>query len=296
MSTDFGDFLAASAGLKSLEDDEKQTFSVAHDKLTNIRDAYIFGGMQGRRVTRHHYWKELTVTPGIAPFLAPPLLIEELVHDEAHDFSGPAHPKKFRDARVVFGSAASQKYSRKQKVYESTEQKVEQREPMTDSSTDDIKRLLSAIEERMDKRIERIEKETDRRGNDFRRELELRDEAFRREQAVRDAALDQRFSSFLAIQAERDKRLDDVVGAIRGEMTTVRTEVGRLGSLKLNIWGAMATALTIGIAIAALSIGFYQTGKSDAPPREQLSQAQQLPAPAPAPAPADSAGTASSNQ
>lgn len=111
------------------------------------------------------------------------------------------------------------------------------------------------------------------RDEQLRRELDLRQESFRSEQATRDQAWNERFSGFLSQQAERDKRLDESVAAIRGD-------ISRLGSLKMNIWGAMLTAVGIGIAVAALSLTFYQTGKSDQAPSQSV-QAQVKPQPAP---------------
>lgn len=148
---------------------------------------------------------------------------------------------------------------------------------MNDITREELSQHLSAIEDRMDKRVDRMRDETDRRSDTFIRELELRDEAFRREQAIREKALDDRYASFLIAQAERDKRLDESVSAIR-------TEIGRLGSIKLNVWGAMLTAVGIGIAIAALATTFYQTGRGDAPKSPAIvAPAQQAEAPAPAP-------------
>ncbi|WP_143497474.1 hypothetical protein [Pseudomonas sp. Irchel s3h17] len=143
---------------------------------------------------------------------------------------------------------------------------------MNDITREELSSTLSAIEERMDKRVERIEKETDRRSEEFRKEISLRDDTLRREldlrresflaeQAIRDQAWEAKFSGFLSTQAERDKRLDESVAGIRSDLT-------RLGSLKLNIWGAMLTAVGIGLAVAALSLSFYQTGKTDKPSTE----------------------------
>jgi hypothetical protein len=166
-------------------------------------------------------------------------------------------------------------------------------EPMAESiPRPELEKLLSAIEGRMDDRFARMEKDTDRRASEFRaetdrraaefqRELELRDAALKREldqrretflteQALREKALDDRYAGFLATQAERDKRLDESVTAIRGD-------IARLGSLKLNIWGAMLTAVGIGVAIAALSLSFYQTGKTD-----KTAQPPSIETPAPA--------------
>lgn len=138
---------------------------------------------------------------------------------------------------------------------------------MSDLTREEITTLLRGIESRMDQRLERMERDADRRSQDYRHELALRDEAFRRELDAREKVVDERFSNFLAVQTERDKRLDESVATIRGE-------IGRLGSVKLNIWGAMATAVTIGIAIAALAIGIYQTGKSDSQPPTAMPSAQ----------------------
>lgn len=71
-------------------------------------------------------------------------------------------------------------------------------------------------------------------------------------------AISSKIDGFLAAQAERDRRLDE-------SFASVRREIDKLGSLKLNIWGAMLTAVGLVVAIAALSLSFYQTGKSDSP-------------------------------
>ncbi|WP_421557118.1 hypothetical protein [Pseudomonas canadensis] len=148
---------------------------------------------------------------------------------------------------------------------------------MNEITREELSSTLSAIEERMDKRVERIEKETDRRSEEFRKEISLRDDTIRREldlrresflaeQAIRDQAWEAKFSGFLSTQAERDKRLDESVSGIRADLT-------RLGSLKLNIWGAMLTAVGVGLAVAALSVSFYQTGKADKPSAEAVQPA-----------------------
>lgn len=148
---------------------------------------------------------------------------------------------------------------------------------MTEVTREEFSSTLSAIEDRMDKRVERIEKETDRRSEEFRKEISLRDDTIRREldlrresflaeQAIRDLAWEAKFSGFLSIQAERDKRLDESVSGIRADLN-------RLGSLKLNIWGAMLTAIGVGLAVAALSVSFYQTGKADKPAADTVQKA-----------------------
>lgn len=104
------------------------------------------------------------------------------------------------------------------------------------------------------------------RDEQLKREMDIRHENARQEQAERQKALDNQLAGFYAVQAERDKRIDDAVAEIKSEIT-------KLGSLKLNIWGAMVTAIGILVAIAALSLTFYQTGKADTQPSVNSSQA-----------------------
>lgn len=111
------------------------------------------------------------------------------------------------------------------------------------------------------------------RDEQLRRELDLRHESMRQEQAIRDKAWEQRFSGFLDAQAERDKRLDESVASIK-------SDIASLGSLKLNIWGAMLTAIGILVAIAGLSLAFYQTGKADSSSPASATQPAQKTAPA----------------
>lgn len=89
-----------------------------------------------------------------------------------------------------------------------------------------------------------------------REEFNARLETIEVKMDARVEAISSKIDGFLAAQVERDKRMDESIA-------NVRRDIDRLGSLKLNIWGAMATALTIGLAITALSVTFYQTGKSD---------------------------------
>lgn len=89
-----------------------------------------------------------------------------------------------------------------------------------------------------------------------REEFNARLETIEVKMDARVEAISSKIDGFLAAQVERDKRMDESIAS-------VRRDIDRLGSLKLNIWGAMVTALTIGLAITALSVTFYQTGKSD---------------------------------
>lgn len=130
------------------------------------------------------------------------------------------------------------------------------------------------------------------RDEQLKRELDIRNESSKLEQAIRDKSLDDRLTAFIATQAEREKALDKQLAGfyaaqaerdktldaqIKGFQATqaerdkrldekvadIKSEITKLGSLKLNIWGAMVTAIGILVAIAALSLTFYQTGKAD---------------------------------
>lgn len=143
---------------------------------------------------------------------------------------------------------------------------------MNDITRQELRETLSDIEMRMDKRIDRMERETDRRSDEFRREISLRDEAFIREQAIRDTALDERFHSFLSAQEERDKRLTQ-------QFEVISREVERLGSIKANVWGAMATSIIILLAVGALSLTAFQAGSANQSASEALHSAPALQSP-----------------
>lgn len=117
--------------------------------------------------------------------------------------------------------------------------------------------------------------DTQRMNDITREELNARLETIEVKMDARVEAISSKIDGFLAAQAERDRRLDESIAG-------VRRDIDRLGSLKLNIWGAMVTALTVGLAITALSVTFYQTGKADNPSTSSLPPAITAP-PASAP-------------
>lgn len=124
---------------------------------------------------------------------------------------------------------------------------------MNNIPREELNSTLSSIEERMDRRIERIEKDSDRRAEEFRRELELREESFRREQSIRDKALDERFSGFLAAQAERDKRIDGEIQRIADTSAEIKAGIS---SMKTT---SIVTAITAVIAIVGGVAAFNAT-------------------------------------
>lgn len=115
------------------------------------------------------------------------------------------------------------------------------------------------------------------RDEQLRRELDMRHEAALREQAIRDKAWEERFAGFLSAQAERDKRLDESTASIK-------SDISKLGSLKVNIWGAMATAVGTILAIAALCVAVYGIDRQSQSPTSASASAASQPAPVTKPA------------
>lgn len=142
---------------------------------------------------------------------------------------------------------------------------------MNDMTREELNSTISAIEERMDKRVERMERDGHRRTDDYRselalrdeqlrRELDLRQESFRLEQAARDAALSEKFSGFLAAQAERDRswekisesrfeRIEKDVGSIRADTKKVADDVG---GIKVTMAKYLGGAIVIGAIVSGL--------------------------------------------
>lgn len=137
---------------------------------------------------------------------------------------------------------------------------------MNDITSGELGKTLSDIEERMDKRVDRIEKETDRRSAEFQREIEIRDAAFKNEQTLRDKALDERFSSFFAVQSERDKSqlerdkryellADRVTKAAEGAEEAAK----QAATVKANYWAAVGVQL---LAVVAILVGAYYANQA----------------------------------
>ncbi|MDF9616241.1 hypothetical protein P5705_01170 [Pseudomonas entomophila] len=104
-----------------------------------------------------------------------------------------------------------------------------------------------------------------------REELNAKFETIEIKMDARVEAIASKIDGFLGAQTERDKRLDDSIA-------DVRRDIVRLGNLKLNIWGATLTAVALGVAVAALSVTLYQTGKGDIAILPQSSPTIQPPA------------------
>lgn len=142
---------------------------------------------------------------------------------------------------------------------------------MTNITREELSSTLSAIEERMDKRIERMERTEERRSDDFRKELALRDtqlqreldirqESFRAEQVARDAALSEKFAGFLAAQAERDKALEKLSESrferIEKDVSSIKADTKKVGEdvngIKVTMGKYLGGAIVIGAIASAL--------------------------------------------
>lgn len=146
-------------------------------------------------------------------------------------------------------------------------------EPMTTITREELSSTLSAIEERMDKRVERMERDAEKRALDYKAELSLRDEqlrreldlrqaSFRAEQSARDAALNEKFAGFLGAQAERDKawekisesrfeRIEKDVSSIKADTKKVADDVS---GIKVTMAKYLGAAVVIG-ALASAALG-----------------------------------------
>lgn len=142
---------------------------------------------------------------------------------------------------------------------------------MSEITRDELSSTLSAIEERMDKRVERMENDTDRRAEEFRREMDLRDEAVRREldlrreafqteQAIRDKAWDERFSGFLAAQTERDKRFEMLSERVVKASEGAEEAAKQAATVKSNYWAAVIVQL---LAVVAILVGAYYANQAN---------------------------------
>lgn len=141
-------------------------------------------------------------------------------------------------------------------------------EVMNDITREELSSTLSAIEERMDKRIDRMEYDAEKRVLDYkselalrdeqvRREVDLRQESFRFEQAARDAALSEKFSGFLAAQAERDKAWEKISEArfdrIEKDVSSIKTDTKKVSDDVNGIKVTMAKYLGAAVVIGALA-------------------------------------------
>lgn len=78
------------------------------------------------------------------------------------------------------------------------------------------------------------------------------------------ASIESKFDAFLAAQAERDIRSEQLV-AEREKRSDERfqlmiRDIDRIGNVKANVWGAMVTTIIILVAIGAFGLTAFQSG------------------------------------
>lgn len=135
-------------------------------------------------------------------------------------------------------------------------------EAMTDITRDELRDTLSAIEERMDKRIERIEKNTDQRSEDLRREIGLRDEALQRDTA----ALRELLKVHAAHTEEMGARLERQFAEAKSAIGAQKYWLAGIGvAVVLGIMGANATIFSGGKA-------FFDSGVDHAAVKQLLEE------------------------
>lgn len=182
-------------------------------------------------------------------------------------FQSPEHMKGHLDQVVSFNRPAvadDEPATDKQK-------KLSDTRPMNDITREELSQNLSAIEERMDKRMDRMERSEERRSDDFRKELALRDaqlqreldirqDSFRAEQVARDAALSEKFAGFLAAQTERDKALEKISESrferIEKDVSSIKADTKKVGEdvngIKITMGKYLGGAIVIGAIASAL--------------------------------------------
>lgn len=132
---------------------------------------------------------------------------------------------------------------------------------MSDISRQELRDSLVDIENRMDRRIQRMEEDSVRRTEDYRRELALRDDQIRRDTNTyreiteeRVKRIDDSIQAFMALQAEREKRYEDLSARAVKAAEGAEEAAKQSATVKSNYWAAVGVQL---LAVAAIVVGAY---------------------------------------
>lgn len=141
-------------------------------------------------------------------------------------------------------------------------------DPMNNITREQLDSNLSAVEERMDKRMDRAEHQAEKRAQNARDEISLRDESFRNEQALRDKAADERFQNFLALQAERDKRIEQTFASIQVNNTEIKDGIKAMKNTVIVTAISAVLVIVVGIfsfnaMLTSNMIASFQMGRSE---------------------------------
>lgn len=105
-------------------------------------------------------------------------------------------------------------------------------DPMTEITREELNTTLSAIESRMDKRIDRMEQADVQRAESWRREQD----AYRKEQESRDRLYAERFEATSKRLEDRDKVIDSKLDAMTGSVLRMTEKVeGFAGHLDAKV-------------------------------------------------------------
>ncbi|KAF6686940.1 hypothetical protein HFD98_25500 [Pseudomonas sp. EKM23D] len=141
---------------------------------------------------------------------------------------------------------------------------------MNDITREELGATLSAIEERMDRRVDRMEQSEDRRADAYRREQEARDTMYTERfmamhkrledrDTVIDSKLDTMNSSLIRMTAsvnDFEKRLDDKLTEVKSSNRSARwATLAIAAATVVGIWGVNST-------IVGSVTGFFDAGQS----------------------------------
>lgn len=150
--------------------------------------------------------------------------------------------------------------------------------PMNDITRDELSNTLSAIEERMDKRVERMERSEDRRADAYRREQEARDklyterfEAMHKRIEDRDAVIDSKLDAMNSSVIRMSEKVDGFEKQLDGKLVEVKS------SNRNAAWAmlAIAAATVVGIwgvnsTIIGSVTGFFDAGKASVESQQSI--------------------------
>lgn len=152
-------------------------------------------------------------------------------------------------------------------------------DPMNDITREELRSTLSAIEDRMDKRIDRMEATEEKRSESYRREQEARDrlyterfEAMHKRLEDRDSIIDSKLDTMNSsvrlmthtvdgFEARLDKKLDEVKSSNRSARWAT---LAIAAATVVGIWGVNST-------IVGSVTGFFDAGQS-ATERQQATE------------------------
>lgn len=146
-------------------------------------------------------------------------------------------------------------------------------EHMSEMKRTDLTEALSALEERMDKRIERMEKSEDRRADAYRREQEARDnlyterfEATNRRLEDRDKVIDSKLDAMNSSIRDMSSKVDGFKEHLDSKVDEVKNSNRNTGWAVLGIVVSVGVATVLGLwgansTIVGSAASIFESGK-----------------------------------